>query len=298
MTDSTATSWVEVTIAAPTFGRNDDAQRQAVTLLRHLICCQGYVQTGDALIAYAPRAAETDAAVARLRGLLPLLVYAGENVAVNVRAVADDDWTRLWHAHYAPVRVGRRLVFVAPWQTFASDENDLVITLDPGDVFGTGLHPTTRLCLQALEAHVTPGDRVLDVGTGSGILALAAARLGASRVLALDERDDAVQVARENVTRNGLDGIVVVAPGSDVPAMDEAAFDRIVHNIRADVLEAMAGSLARPLRPGGRLIGSGFVASHEADVASALAVAGLSVRETLRDGDWVCVVARHESSLP
>lgn len=292
-----AADWIEVTVAAPAFGHDDEARRQAVTLLRHLIRCQGYAQTNDVLVAYAPRENGTDAAVARLRGLLPLLFPAEEGVSVNVRAVGEDEWTRLWRAHYVPVRVGR-VLFVPPWQkAFGAGENDLVIPLDPGDVFGTGLHPTTRLCLQALEGHVTPGDRVLDVGTGTGILALAAARWGAARVLALDERADAVQIARENVTRNGLETCVTVQEGRGVPN-NAGLFDLIAHNIRADVIEEMAGPLAQSLRPGGQLIGSGFVASHEPAVASALAFAGLIVHETIRDDEWTCLVAQHESHQP
>ena len=123
-----------------------------------------------------------------------------------IRELAEEDWAEAWKQQYHLLRVGRRIVIVPAWEAYAPAPGEVVIRLEPGMAFGTGLHPTTRLCLEALEAHLAPGCTVLDVGTGSGVLAIAAAKLGARSVLALDADPVAVSVARENVALNGVAG--------------------------------------------------------------------------------------------
>lgn len=205
------------------------------------------------------------------------------------RLLAEEDWAEAWKAHFFPHRVGRRLVIKPSWREYQPSDGEMVIELDPGMAFGTGLHPTTRLCLQAVEAHLRPGWRALDLGTGSGIQALAAARLGASRVLALDTDPVAVKVARGNVRANSLSRRITVRRGS-LP-VDGLPFDLVVANIVAQVIQELAVLLLAALKPGGVLIAGGITAEKLAGVETALRQAGGAVFRVLSEGEWRTVVA-------
>jgi ribosomal protein L11 methyltransferase len=221
-------------------------------------------------------------AVLRESGLDP-----GDGLAV--RFVQDEDWAEAWKAYFRPIRVGRSLVIKPSWETLAAADGDRVIELDPGMAFGTGAHPTTQLCLALLEERVAPGDRVLDLGTGSGILALAAARLGAREVLALDLDPVAVAAARENVAANGLAGVVRVEEGG-VEAAPGPPYDLVVANILADVIRDLAPALALQLRRRGLLIASGIIADRAADVTVALRAAGFDLEEERAQEEWRALV--------
>jgi ribosomal protein L11 methyltransferase len=210
---------------------------------------------------------------------------------LTTRFVQDEDWAEAWKRFYHPLRVGRSLVIQPSWEAFSPCPGDRVIELDPGMAFGTGAHPTTQLCLALLEERVTPGDRVLDLGTGSGILAIAAAKLGAAHVLALDVDPIAVAAAAENAARNGVSGIVAVREGS-VAAAGDAPFDLVVANILADVIRDLAPDLARLTRPDGLLLASGIIADRAPEVAAALTAAGFRREEERADQEWRALVVR------
>jgi ribosomal protein L11 methyltransferase len=214
----------------------------------------------------------------------------------TAREVREEDWANAWKEHFFAHRVGERLVIKPSWREFEGGPGDLVVTLDPGMAFGTGLHPTTKLCLVALERLVAAGDRVFDVGTGSGILALAAARLGASSVLAVDLDEIAVQAARENVETNGLAERIAIGRGSVDAAPDGERYDLVVANIIARVIVDLAPALAARVRPGGRLVASGILDVRRDEVAAALAAGGLAVEETLTEADWIALVCRKDSA--
>jgi ribosomal protein L11 methyltransferase len=224
-----------------------------------------------------------------------------------VRELADEDWAEAWKKQYHQLRVGRRIAVVPAWEDYAPAPDEAVIRLEPGMAFGTGLHPTTRLCLQALEVHLTPGRTVLDVGTGSGVLAIAAAGLGARSVLALDADPGAVTVAEENVALNGVGDKVTVRhgslPGGDlVPwhfttdsgldLLKAGHFDLILINILAPVIVGMAPALAARCTQGGSLIIAGLIESQEEGVVEALQVQRFQVIERAQEKDWVSLVAR------
>lgn len=208
------------------------------------------------------------------------------------------DWAEAWKAHYSVLHLGRRTVVVPRWQEYVPQADEIVVTLDPGMAFGTGTHPTTRLCLLALEEAISPGMQVLDMGTGTGVLAIAAARQGAAAVLALDIDDLAVDAARENVAANGVDRIVHVEAGSlDVArswaGAQERPYDLILVNILARViLSLLQEGLAGLLRPGGILIGSGIIDTQEQEVRTALQRAGIVMVARHVERDWVTLVGR------
>ena len=206
------------------------------------------------------------------------------------RLVAETDWAEAWKQHLTVLHVGRRLIIRPSWLLYTPSGEEVVVELDPGMAFGTGTHPTTQMCLLALEDTVHPGARVLDLGTGSGILAIAAAKLGAGRVLALDTDPQAVTVARENVHRNGVADRVRVARGSLAQAIGK--FDVVVVNILARVLVEMAeGGLARRLAPEGHLIAAGLLVGQEEEVRDAFERAGLTVIGRRQMDDWVALEA-------
>jgi ribosomal protein L11 methyltransferase len=224
-----------------------------------------------------------------------------------IRKLRGEDWAEAWKEQYHLLRMGQRTVIVPGWEEYIPAPAEIVIRLEPGMAFGTGLHPTTRLCLEALERHLAPRCTVLDVGTGSGVLAIAAAKQGARSVLALDADPAAVTVARENVASNGVSDIVTVQhgslPGGDaVPwhfvidgvldLLDIGTFDLILVNILARVIIGMAPALAARLASQGQLVASGLIESQEQEVVEALRTQGLAVIERIGDKDWVALVAR------
>jgi ribosomal protein L11 methyltransferase len=227
----------------------------------------------------------------RRRALRRQLAALALPVAVRSRWLSEQDWAHVWKEFFPVLRVSSRLLVCPTWRSYRPREGEAVIRLDPGMAFGTGQHPTTLMCLRALEELLRPRMEVLDLGTGSGILALAAARLGATSVLALDIDPQAVAAARENVRLNRLDAVVQVEEGG-LDGAARAAFDLAMANINAAVIVEMAPALAEVLRAGGVLIVAGFSAESAERVAGALASTGLVVERTLADGDWRALIAR------
>ncbi len=214
----------------------------------------------------------------------------------EIRTIRQDDWANAWKKFYKPLRVGRHVVLKPSWEAYTSEPSDIVIELDPGMAFGTGLHPSTRLCIAALEERVHAGDRVLDVGAGSGVLSIVAAKLGASEIVATDIDALAVQVTKDNAAINGVgEGVLSVAQGS-VPEQQRGRFQVVVANILAEVLVKLFDSaydnepLASPLAEDGVLILAGILADRADMVADAGTRHGLRLLETKREGDWVALV--------
>jgi ribosomal protein L11 methyltransferase len=212
---------------------------------------------------------------------------------LETRLVHEEDWADAWKAYFPVLRIGRRLVIRPTWRRHRRRPDDVVIAMDPGMAFGTGLHPTTRLCLAALEPLADDGTladaRVLDVGCGSGVLAIAAVRLGAASALGVDIDPIAIEATAANAGRNQLRRRVRAHLGS-LPS-GEPAFDVVLANLIAGVLVPLATPLRDELRPGGTLIASGIFVDREAEVRAAFDAAGLAVRDRSAEGDWVALRA-------
>jgi ribosomal protein L11 methyltransferase len=218
--------------------------------------------------------------------------------------VSDADWAELWKANYKPIRIGERLLVIPSWLadplTRNTEPPNIPILMDPGMAFGTGTHPTTQLCLALLEAHLKPNDTVLDFGCGSGILAIAAAKLGAKSALAVDIDDDSIRATKENAEINGVAATIETRLGSlsnlqPLAAVRASNFHLTVANIIAPVIIRLLGpeeGLAQTLAPNGILIVSGILAEQIGDVAAALNRAGLTVIDQRQIGDWVAMAAR------
>jgi ribosomal protein L11 methyltransferase len=213
------------------------------------------------------------------------------------RTVHETDWAEAWKAHFPVLRIGRRLIVRPTWRRHRRRDDEVVVALDPGMAFGTGLHPTTRACLSELErlsdAGALAGDagrRVLDVGCGSGILAIAAGLLGAASVVAVDPDPIAVEATVANADRNGLARRIDARLGS-IPT-GEHPFDLVLANLIASLLIRLASALRDEIAPGGRLVASGIFIDRESAVVEAFGSVGLHVQHRTVDGDWVALVAR------
>ena len=282
--------WAGISIEVET-----SAAEEAVTHLLTEAGCAGVALAGDGRLvtSYLPNDDRLDARLRQIRAALSLLATLGidgVNPEPMVQMVDEEDWATAWKKYFKPTRVGRRLVVTPPWETPDLAPDDLPLVIDPGMAFGTGSHPTTRMCLILLEDYVRPGDAVADIGTGSGILAIAAKKLGADSVVAIDNDPLAVKIAGENAVVNRTQ----IEFGEAFPISE--LFDVIVANILADPIIAMADDFMEILKPGGVLILSGIIDTRENDVRFASEMAGASSLETLREGEWVALALRRASS--
>ncbi len=211
----------------------------------------------------------------------------------DVNLICDEEWSDSWKAHFRPMKIGRRLMIAPTWEEIAPSDGQIVLRIDPGMAFGTGAHETTRLCLEFLErlmeSFQKPGKpALLDLGTGSGILAIAAAKLGADHVLALDIDQDALDVAMENIVLN--DCCASIRLGTTGIEKVEDEFDIILANILAEELARMAAPLSERAREGGYLVLSGILSEKEELVRDSFAGLSLEYLETLRDGEWIALL--------
>ncbi len=214
----------------------------------------------------------------------------------RVATVPEEDWAANWKAHFRPMRVGKRLLITPTWESPKALDGDLVLRIDPGRAFGTGHHETTRLCLEWIENLATPSEQgsprsLLDVGTGSGILAMAAVLFGLETALGVDHDPEAIEVALENIRCNGLEGRVRLVNG-ETSELDEH-FDVVVANIQAGPLIALADGILQRLAPGGRVALSGVLVHQAEEVRQVYESKGLSFEELRTDGEW-CLLTFHD----
>ena len=240
---------------------------------------------------YIPHDNRLEGRYARIDMAVRLVAHVGDVSELRVRVVEEEEWQESWKEHFHVLRIGTRTVIVPTWRTYEPRENDVVITLDPGMAFGTGHHPTTRMCMELLETHVQPGDRVLDLGCGSGILSIAAAKLGASKVFGLEIDPIAASVAVRNVRENGVQDIVLTDEATlPHPQAATEEYDLLVANVSAKVITELAEHIVRVVTSGGTLIFSGILDKQQTEVIERMASLGVQFDDGLTDADWVALV--------
>ncbi|GKW46888.1 50S ribosomal protein L11 methyltransferase [Planococcus sp. NCCP-2050] len=226
-----------------------------------------------------------------INNLVTFDINLGANL-VTISEVNEEEWATAWKKYYHPVKISKRFTIVPTWETYEPVSSDeLIIELDPGMAFGTGTHPTTVMSLQALEKTVKPGNRVIDVGTGSGVLAIGAALLDAKEVHALDLDDVAVTAARINVKLNKVQNKINVVHGNLLDTIDEPG-DVVVANILAEIIMSFTDDAFQAVKPGGIYITSGIISAKKNDVRDALEASGFIVEDVMMMEDWVTIISK------
>jgi ribosomal protein L11 methyltransferase len=256
---------------------------------------EDYPEEGVIIKAYLPVNSFLGETVEEIKQAINnLLLYdidIGKN-KITISEVNEEEWATAWKKYYNPVKISEKFTIVPTWETYEPVSSDeLIIELDPGMAFGTGTHPTTVMCIQALEKYVKPGDAVIDVGTGSGILSIAAAMLGAKSVRALDLDPIAVDSAKLNVKLNKVQHIVTVSQNNLLDHIEEQA-NVIVANILAEIILRFVDDAYRLLENNGYFITSGIIQAKKQEVKEGLIKAGFVIEETLVMEDWVAFIAR------
>ena len=216
-----------------------------------------------------------------------------EKLEIKLEAVgrSEAEWADAWKKYYSPLKIGERLTVVPAWdKEYRPEPGDLTVRMDPGMAFGSGTHESTRLCARLLERFMKPGALVLDVGTGSGILAIAASLLGASHVDACDLDPVAVRVARDNIMANGVSNARVFQSDLLAAVQRETKYDFICANIVADIIIRMAGNVGEYMADGGLLAVSGVIEAERERVVSALDAGGLCAVDAVSEGDWLAIL--------
>jgi len=289
--------WVEVAVSVET----ETAEAVAEVLSRYAhngvvieAGPEGHASGPVVVRAYVP---QNDRAPATEQAIREALWHLGQIRPIPepvFKPIAETDWTLAWREKLNVLHIGQHIVVRPSWRAYEPRDGDVLIELDPGQAFGTGIHPTTQLCLGALEELVLPGSRVLDLGTGSGILSIAAAKLGAGSIQALDSDPVAVAAARANVAVNKVSAAVRVLEGS----LQEAtgSYDVVVVNILLrTILQMLANGLSTYANPGGHVVLAGILVDQEAQVISAATVDGLTLVRRWVSGDWIALALEKSS---
>ena len=209
--------------------------------------------------------------------------------AISCNEVQDEDWSDTWKQYFHTEKVGGLIVIKPTWEDYEASPDDIVIELDPGAAFGTGTHPTTSMCIKELETLVKGGMKVFDVGTGSGVLAIAAAKLGATDVTATDYDATAVSVAEENIRHNHVEHIIKTGR-SDLMKQIDGKADLVIANIIADIVIRLFDELEEHLNPGGSLLASGIIGERIADVTEAALAHGFTIDKVMEAKGWAAMV--------
>ncbi len=271
----------------------DAESTDALEQRMHLMGCLGIVEQDGRIIAYFPDVLGIGTIVDGINEFRPILSLSGlgSNLTFRYEFISERDWNESWKKKFQPIDVGANLVILPPWAP--PREGRINIIIDPGMAFGTGHHETTKTCLLLIEklSRRLRRGRFLDVGTGTGILAIGAAKLGFREVVGVDTDPLAVDAALRNMTLNGI-GNAVMLPGTITEA--SGRYDLIAANLMSDILIGVAPDIAARLEPRGRALLSGMIAGQEEDVMPAMDRAGLRCMKVIPDGRWVSLVMTHK----
>lgn len=249
--------------------------------------------------AYLPVNGELEGRLQSFRQELKILEGRGVSIApgiITTNELQDEDWSDTWKQYFHTEKPGERVVIKPTWESYASEEDEVVIELDPGAAFGTGTHATTSMCIRQLEKLVKPGMQVFDVGTGSGILAIIAAKLGAKSVQAVDYDDSVLKIVWENLVQNNVQDIVSV-DRSDLMQNIHGRAKLVIANIIADIIIRLFDQLDEHLEEGGTLLTSGIIADRIDDVLAAAEAHGYAVAERMESKGWACITFRRQEEL-
>ncbi|MBS4199723.1 50S ribosomal protein L11 methyltransferase [Bacillus sp. FJAT-49732] len=256
---------------------------------------EDYPEVGVIIKAYLPVNSFISETVDSIKQEITDLVKYNIDIGMNqvtTTEVKEEDWASAWKKYYHPVKISETFTIVPTWEDYQRVNSDeLIIELDPGMAFGTGTHPTTVMCIQALEKTVQKGQNVIDVGTGSGVLSIASALLGAKHVLALDLDEVAIEAAKQNIEINHVSELIEVRQGNLLEGI-ESKTDIIVANILADVIIRFTDDAASIVKQGGYFITSGIIQPKKIEVKEAIMAAGFEIVETLMMEDWVAFIAK------
>ena len=222
-------------------------------------------------------------------------------VTVTTDLVDQEDWAESWKEFFFVTRITDRIIIKPAWREFEVGHNDLIIHIDPGMAFGTGTHPTTAMCIALIEDYLKPGQTLLDVGTGSGILMIAAGLLGASAMAGIDTDEVAVQVAGENLEKNGIPTNIYHLEQTTLDKykdMETGRFDLVVANIIAEIILDITGDIKKRTKPGGTIILSGIIVEKKQLIVEKLKHHGFTVMEIREEGEWVAICALNPMSSP
>jgi len=209
---------------------------------------------------------------------------------ITVNKVKEEDWENNWKKYYKPTKIGDKIIIKPIWEKYEASSDEIIVEIDPGMAFGTGTHETTRMCIEALEKYVSPNATVFDIGTGSGILAIVAAKLNAKKIIGVDLDPVAVDSAKQNVSYNGLTNIEILH-GNLMDVVNDKA-ELVVANIIADVIIFLAEDIKKFIMPNGYFITSGIIKDRKDDVVNKLINTGFEIEEVNIQGEWVCIIGK------
>ena len=274
-------SWIEVTIPS-----TPASFEVLENFLFEMGSC-GTIETEGAVKGYFPQSQIDDTTKTRLKTYIENLGALGHQIENPMyKEIPQEDWNTNWRSHFTPVQITPNILVKPPWFANESGKNQIVIEIMPRMAFGTGTHETTKLCLEMLSSTIKPNDHVLDVGTGSGILAIGAAKMGAFRVLGIDIDESAIDNAVENVRQNRVKVQVEIRSGS-IDVVGKEKFNLICANIDRKTLVPIIEKMKKRLHPGGRLALSGILESEEKEIMRPVQKAGLVCRDKKRQGEWI-----------
>ena len=246
----------------------------------------------NAIIGYLPHMDASDIIIDKITAKLADLDGLGIQVTQKVDLVDEKDWAHAWKEYFNVTRITDRIVVKPDWKPYTQTSDDVVIHIDPGMAFGTGTHPTTAMCLALIEEHLVPGQSVLDVGCGSGILMIAAAKLGAKHIFGIDTDPMAVDITRENMQKNNIAPDLFTLDTATLDKTRQSCYDLVTANIIAQVIVDITPDIKKRMASDGLAVLSGIIKERQPDVIDALNAAGLECIKEMTQDEWVAMVVR------